>query len=413
MKIYNKLLLKTIFTLQGNLRKAVKPEPRVFDGIEITPFKNDAKAAVCIAADFEMSWAFRHLSKEEALERGRRERENIPTILRILDNYSCPMTWATVGHLFLESCSRGAGGLAHPEMPRPYHNPLWSGDWYTHDPCSNYKEAPCWYAPDLIQSILENPVRHEVGTHSFSHANFTPACADPALIRREIEESASAMQRFGISPRSLVYPYNNREHAYLGLLSELSIIAVRKRDKRVRLSYPERTCSGVYQLYESLMLRESKHYDYLDKAKIFLSTAAKRHAVFHLWFHPSEPREIFENEFRRIIEYIDSQRHAGHVWIATMAGIAAYCEARQKLQPIVQRYNGAMKIVWQGSFEAEKYGHTELTLLFPSLPQPRMVTMATEKGFKRLKSGHSYIQTDTGHLLLNMATDAQAVQIVF
>jgi peptidoglycan/xylan/chitin deacetylase (PgdA/CDA1 family) len=413
MKIHNSALLRAIFTFQGNLRKGIQPKRRVFDGIEIAPFKNAAKAAACIAADFELSWAFRHQPKEESRDRGRRERENIPDILRILEDYACPITWATVGHLFLESCSRASGGLAHPEMPRPPHNPLWTGDWYMHDPCTNYEKDPYWYAPDLIQSIMESPVGHEIGTHSFSHANFTPACADPPLVRREIEESTKVMQRFGIKPKSLVYPYNNRVHAYLDLLGELSIIAVRKRDQRVRLSYPERTPSGVYKLYESMILRTAKHYDYLEKAKIFLSTAAKRHAVFHLWFHPSESSAIFKNELRRILQYIDRQRQAGLVWVATMAEIAAYCEARESLRPSVERHEGEMKVGWRGAFQAEKYGHSELSLIFPPLPKPHTVTVTNGDGLQHLQHGRSYVQMATGQLLVNMPTTAQALHIVF
>jgi hypothetical protein len=413
MRIRSKALLKAIFTFQGHLRTAIQPKRRVFDDIEIAPFKNNAKAAACIAADFELSWAFRHYPKETALERGRQERENIPYILRILEDCAVPITWATVGHLFLESCTRAAGGLAHPDMPRPPHNPLWTGDWYMHDPCTNYKRDPCWYAPDLIQSILDSPVRHEMGTHSFSHANFTPACADPRLIRREIEESLRAMQRFGLSPRSLVYPYNNRVHAYLDLLAELSITAVRQRDPHIRLSYPERTPAGVYKLYESLMLRTPKHYDYLDKVKIFMATAAERHAVFHLWFHPSEPTAVFEQEFPRTLQYLDSQRKAGVVWIATMADIAAYCEARERLHPVVERRAGDMRVVWQGSFQSERYGHTALSLVFPPLPNPRMVTLTNGDDVRHLELGHSYIQTATGRLLINMPTTAKALHIVF
>jgi peptidoglycan/xylan/chitin deacetylase (PgdA/CDA1 family) len=413
MNIRNKALLKAIFTLQGNLRTGLKPRRRVFEGIEIAPFKNDAKAAACIAADFELSWAFRHQSKEDARERGRRERENIPYILKLLEDYTCPITWATVGHLFLDSCSRAAGGLAHPEMPRPHHNPLWTGDWYMHDPCTNYKEDPCWYAPDLIQSILESPIGHEVGTHSFSHANFTPACSEPILVRREIEASAVAMQPYGLSPRSLVYPYDNRVHAYLDLLSALGITAVRNRDQRVRLSYPERTASGVYKLYDSMMLRTARHYDYLDKVKVFLATAAKRRAVFYFWFHPSEPSALFETEFRRIIQYIDSRRKAGLVWIATMAELAAYCEAREQLRPAVERHDGEIRVVWRGSFQGEKYGQTELSLIFPPLPRPRMVAVTTADGVRPLELGRSYVQMAMGRLLINMPTTAKSLHIVF
>jgi peptidoglycan/xylan/chitin deacetylase (PgdA/CDA1 family) len=413
MRIRNKALLKAIFAFQGNWKTAIKPERRVFDGIEIAPFKNDAKAAACIAADFEMSWAFRHLPQEVAREKGRQERENIPYILKLLEDSALPITWATVGHLFLESCSRASNGRAHPDMPRPPHNPLWIGDWYMHDPCTNYKYDPYWYAPDLIQSILESPVGHEVGTHSFSHANFTPERSDPMLVRREIEESTKAMQRFGLSPRSLVYPYNNRIHVYLDLLAELSITAVRKRDQQVRLSYPERTPSGVYQLYESLILRTAKHYDYLDRVKIFVSKAAERHAVFHLWFHPSDPTSFFEHELRRIIQYLDSERKAGRVWVATMAEIAAYCEAREQLQPEIERQEGEMSVAWRGSFQSARYGHTELSLVFPPLSKPRMVIMNNGDGFRHLELGRSYIQSATGRLLINMPTMAKSLRIVF
>jgi peptidoglycan/xylan/chitin deacetylase (PgdA/CDA1 family) len=413
MKIRNKALLKAIFAFQGNLSAAIQPERRVFDGIEIAPFKNAAKVAACIAADFEMSWAFRDCPEEVTREKGRQERENIPYILRLLEDYAIPITWATVGHLFLDSCSKAAGGLAHPDMPRPPHNQLWTGDWYMHDPCTNYKKDPCWYAPDLIQSILESPVGHEIGTHSFSHAKFTPECSDPMLVRREIEESAKAMQRFGLSPRSLVYPRNNRVHTYLDLLAELSITAVRKRDEQFRLSYPERTPSGVYKFYESMILRTAKHYDYLDKVKIFMAKAAERHAVFHLWFHPSEPASVFENEFLRIIQYIDSQRKAGLVWIATMADIAAYCEARERLRPAVEKHEDEMKVVWRGSFQSERYGDTELSLVFPPLPRPRMITILNGNSSRHLELGRSYVQTATGQLLINMPTTAQSLHIVF
>jgi peptidoglycan/xylan/chitin deacetylase (PgdA/CDA1 family) len=413
MKLHNAGLLKAVFALQGNLRAGLKPQARVFDGIAIAPLKNDAKAAVCIAADFELSWAFRHEPPEVAREKGRRERENIPYILQLLEDHACPITWATVGHLFLESCSKTAGGLAHADMPRPHHNPLWTGDWYMHDPCTNAKEDPCWYAPDLIEAILASPIRHEVGTHSFSHANFTPACADPVLIRREIEESAVVMQRFGLSPRSLVYPYNNRVHAYLDLLAELSIVAVRQRDKRIRLSYPERTSAGVYKLYESLILRTSKHYDYVDKVKIFLSTAARRHAVFHLWFHPSESTAVFENEFRRILQYIDSLRSTGLVWVATMGEIAAYCEARERLRPVVERHEHEIRVAWQGAFQSERYGYTELSLSFPALPTPCKVILTDRDGTHALEPGRSYVRTAEGQLVLNMPVTANLLRIVF
>jgi peptidoglycan/xylan/chitin deacetylase (PgdA/CDA1 family) len=411
MRLRSQALLNLIFGLKGNWSTGIKPGRRVFDGIEIAPLKNDAKAAACISADLELSWAFRRHSEEVARERGRRSRENIPYLLSIFEDCAFPITWATVGHLFLESCERASHGLAHPEMPRPPRNELWRGDWYMHDPCTNYKKDPFWYAPDVIQSICDSPVGHEIGTHYFSHIDFSPASSDPTLVRREIEESAMAMQRFCIRPRSLVYPFNKMGHAYLDLLSEMSITAVRHRDQRVTLSYPERTPSGIYKLYESMNLRTPNHYDYLDKVEIFMTKAAERHGVFHLWFHPSDPTRLFETELLRILRFLDSQRKEGLTWIATMGEIAAYCEARESLGLEVERREGEMRIAWRGSFQSEKYGSTELSLILPAMPRPREVIMADGNDRPHLEP--SYVRTDEGRLLVNMPTTAKSLRLVF
>src|SRR5438132_13123768 len=112
MRIRSRALLKAIFAVKGNLKAGIERQPRVFDGIAIAPCKNNARAAACISADFEMSWAFRHHPKEVARDRGQRERENIPHLLQIFERCAFPITWATVGHLFLESCTRLPNGLA-------------------------------------------------------------------------------------------------------------------------------------------------------------------------------------------------------------------------------------------------------------------------------------------------------------
>ena len=202
-------------------------------------------------------------------------------------------------------------------------------------------------------------------------------------------------------------------HAYHDLLSELSITAVRHRDRRIRLSYPERMPSGVYKFYESMNLRRAKHYDYLDKVKIFMAKAMARSAAFHLWFHPSDPLSLAETELLQIIRYIDSQRKEGLVWVAPMADIASYCEARHRLRPEVRRINGEMTVAWQGSFSSEKYGETELSLLFPPLPRPRRVTLMNGNGSRDLEFGRSSVQTADGRLLINMPTTAKSLHIIF
>src|SRR5712692_932134 len=368
-------LLRRGFALKGNFSRGVRPCRRVFDDVEITAFWGAAKGAVTISADFELEWAFRGLRLEDQKLMGVRSRRNLPIVLRILDEQSIPITWATVGHLFLESCERGACGLAHPEMPRPPRNPHWKGDWYVHDPCTNVEKDPGWYAPDLINMVTSSQVKHEIGTHSFSHIEFSKQTSNELLVRRELEESSVVMERFGLRPKSLVYPRNRMGHQYLELISDLNITSVRHRDSSIRLSYPERSKCGVYKLYESMNLRKGNGYKYLSKVKIFLAEAMNCGAAYHFWFHPSDPTDLFENEFHDIICYIAALRNRGEIWVATMSELTAYCEARLKLKLDVRRNANSIKIRLESSYDAIRFGNTDVTLRIPLSRVPKKCLM--------------------------------------
>ncbi|HLW88603.1 MAG TPA: polysaccharide deacetylase family protein [Terriglobales bacterium] len=300
------------------------------------------------------------------------ERENVPYIIDLLNEFSVPITWATVGHLFLASCACEAE-TAHRTMPRPPFNKRWQGDWYKHDPCTDLKRDPLWYAPDLIEQVMRSKVVHEVGSHSFSHIDFSPQTSDRELVKREIEECLVAMAPLGLKLRSLVYPFNHMGHSYDDLLHQFGIIAVRHRDDRIRLSYPERSASGVYKIYESMNLRSANGYHYPDKAELFIDHAVEQGASYHLWFHPSDPRSVFQREFYEILQIIQRQREAGNVWVATMGDLASYCEAREcvRLQSSLERDQRTIQI--QSSLNTDKYGTPEVTLVVPAKTRPKRI----------------------------------------
>jgi hypothetical protein len=154
-------------------------------------------------------------------------------------------------------------------------------------------------------------------------------------------------------------------HHYAPLLAELGITSVRHRDPVVRLSYPERLPSGMYKLYESMNLRRSRRYNYLEKVRIFLEEAVQRQAAYHLWFHPSDPTELFENEFYEIIQEIAARRRAGQLWVTTMANLASYCEARERTELEVRRHANELTITVRSDYDAKRYGDTRLTLRIP------------------------------------------------
>lgn len=412
MDVYRRMLQMAMLSIKKELRNGVIPEKRIIDGIEIAPYKGNAKAAVSISADFEMSWAWRgRLSSIETEEMGRRERDNVPLILQILNEFKVPITWATVGHLFLDSCERGKCGRAHAEMHRPLKNDLWNGDWYVHDPCTNYKMNPNWYCPDLIQQIIESDVRHEIGTHSFSHINCLPDYASEALIRNEIEKCRAAMDRFGIKPRSMAYP--NNKMGYLDVLSREGIIGVRKRDPKVLLSFPVRSDEGTYQVIETLSLGKPRFCRFIDKTRILLDLAIKRNAVFCVWFHPSVSREILINEFREMVKEMSSKREQGLIWIATIEELVSYCEARDKTKLRVMKDACEMTIYVESSMENERYGSAELTILVPVTDKPRRVVIENGASTDDIRYETKVLKDGKMLVMMNIPIEATALRLLF
>src|SRR5579863_7375062 len=74
MKIAQKSILRSIFSLKGNFTPGIAAPTRVFDGIEVAPFWNACAAAVSISADFELNWAFRSRPAEQRDQLGVTER---------------------------------------------------------------------------------------------------------------------------------------------------------------------------------------------------------------------------------------------------------------------------------------------------------------------------------------------------
>src|SRR5205823_12054677 len=129
-------------------------------------------------------------------------------------------------------------------------NDLWRGDWYMHDQCSDIRKDPLWYAPDLIRQVMECRTPQEIGTHSFSHINFSAPCSTPELVRRELEACLDVMQPFGLRPRSLVFPFNVAGYSYLRLLTNITLVAILDSDHKLLISNPTGTESVAASIHD-------------------------------------------------------------------------------------------------------------------------------------------------------------------
>jgi hypothetical protein len=197
------------------------------------------------------------------------------------------------------------------------------------------------------------------------------------------------------------------------LLYQLGIFVVRHRDPRVRLAYPERMNSGVYRIVESMNLRLARFYDYPDKAKIFINEAVARGAAYHLWFHPSDDRRVFEEAFLPIMEFIDSCRQRGLLWVATMSDLAAYCEARERTSVFSEPIQNGLLLSLQCSVDTARYGNPELTLEVDVCCPAFSVSLKNGACSEKVEFRMIDLRSGENRLFMNIPCQSKQIEIRF
>lgn len=289
------------------------------------------RAALVISADFELGWAYRYgrfttdtgLKVRKATEQTRR---NLPALLKLFDHYEIPITWATVGHLFLNSCIR-LDGKAHSDLPRPpyFENEWWvykEGDWYDADPCSSLVESPEWYAPDLIQSILEAKVKHDIGCHTFSHIDCSEGICSRELMKAELTTCQQIAIAWGIELKSFVFPGN-----FMGNLSVLREQGFKcyRLTTNCHLGVPVLDKVGLCAIPGGILWEIPSSWKVNEWERVLqhcVGLALKDNLVMHLWFHPSCNEVNVKETFPELLEYINMKR--SEIWIVTMKELADF-----------------------------------------------------------------------------------------
>lgn len=282
------------------------------------------QAILLLCADFELAWGW-HFSKsfqnqiEEASNLSRISRSNIPVILKLCDKYSIPITWATVGHLFLDRCNKD-GGLPHSQLRRlPYHeSQYWSfrkGDWFDDDPCTSWEKSPAWYAPDLIAMILGSKINHEIACHTFSHIDCRDEICDPEVLTDEIEECLKCAQEYGVQLESFVHP----GHAIgnLDSLRQLGFTSFRTDYDNV-LGYPQKHTSGLWEFKSTMELTLRKEWSpryHIYRYNEIIERALRHQRVCYYWFHPSFDPLFVKEIMPAIFEFVDKKRKT--LWVTT------------------------------------------------------------------------------------------------
>jgi peptidoglycan/xylan/chitin deacetylase (PgdA/CDA1 family) len=301
-----------------------------------------------VSLDFELYWGLRdHVSLDGYRRNLLGARTAVQRLLDLFREYEIHATWAVVGFLLFERREELLQALPS-QLPR-YKNETLSP--YNHIAKVGTREAddPLHFAPSLVRAIAATP-HQEIGTHTFSHYYCLEEGQDVESFKADLQAAIAASERFGVRPRSLVFPRNQFSPEYLAACRSLGIEACRtnqgfwayyavpqrgnnliRRTLRFLDSYFSVAPHTVYSPKEigsdfprlipaSRFLRPYSHrlraLEPLRFRRIAaeLSEAAMTKKIYHLWWHPHNFGVHAEENFaflRRILEHYRglSDRH--------------------------------------------------------------------------------------------------------
>lgn len=300
-----------------------------------------------LSLDTELSVGFFDLDDERNARfssDGKAERKAIRSVLSLCEKYDIAATWAITGFIFYQ----------RNETPQPCPLKNWQEE------IKRYRAAydtssPLCYGADIVQEILDNPQKKEIGFHGYTHRPFPSL--DAAEAQFELEEWKRLAARLQLSGTSVVFPRNAIAH--LDQVKDAGFLCYRGHDRIPRPSeifpilevldhlFPISKLP-VYEINASAIdsrglvnLPGSQHlfYDNLSVEKTLVSlglhkrrlkrilkgieTAATEGKMIHLWAHPWEFRsavaiEILEN----ILSYVNQFYPQGNLRSVTMTEMA-------------------------------------------------------------------------------------------
>lgn len=300
------------------------------------------RSALVISADFELGWAWRYARGIidpliEARNAAQQTRSNLPDLLELFDRYNVPVTWATVGHLFLDHCEC-INGKAHPDLLRPpyFENEYWNfqaGDWYDADPCSTQEKAPDWYAPDLINSIRQARPDHEIACHTFSHIDCSENNCPPELLESELAECCRVALKQGITLKSIVFP--GCKFGNFGVLQKMGFKAYRWHNN-FELGIPQLDTSGLWRIPGGVFWEKPDNWSpaaWISATRLCIDRAIETKTLMHFWFHPSCAKINILQTFPNLLEYVKKRRD--DIWVVTMGELAEYLNNRSDTNQLI------------------------------------------------------------------------------
>ena len=291
-----------------------------------------------VSLDFELFWGMLDVcTLDEYRENVLGGRKAIPQMLALFEKYHIHATWAAVGFLFAQG----------PEELRAFFPECRPG--YREETLNPYPlvsqisagDAPCFFAPDLIDLIAQTPGQ-EIGSHTFCHYYCREAGQTVEEFAADMAAAKAIAKHKGYDVKSVVLPRNQCEPEYTEVLRNLGFTAYRDEEndwihekihfrplkRLLRLAdvylpltglggYVPKCENGIWNVVGSRMYKPIlKPLAFLERVKLARIKAQMRHAAkhnltFHLWWHPHNvgvKTETHLAQLEELFAYFDTLR---------------------------------------------------------------------------------------------------------
>jgi len=214
---------------------------------------------------------------------GKMEERSLPLIIDFFNNFEIPVTFAVRGQLTIMDDS-------------------------------------------ILKLLLKSPVKHDIGSHGYYHRDFTNLSQNEADY--ELTMISVGMKKFGITPRSFVFPNNGVAH--LNLLEKYGYKCYRGYGDFMNDGMYIKKHGQLFDIHPSLFIGQSVSPIFLKK---IADISIKRKLPFHVWFHPwnlGETKESIHKSINKVFspffKYAAKQEKSGMLTFETMLSAAKKVE---------------------------------------------------------------------------------------
>jgi len=257
-------------------------------------------------------------------------------LLDLFEKYKVSVTWAVVGHLFLDYLleHKVQGFNMH------YNNCLSSNNLVIR---LLKKDPLLFYGKDIVDEIMSSHISHEIGYHSFSHPVFTSITREAAEM--EIKMGVELAKKFGLTLNSFVFPKN--EIAHVDLLKKYGFKIYRGKtagryddkysflrqkaygliNKIISSPVMPKWENGIWMIPASIYFCDPQiPFTLTYRAKLGLRRAIYSNQVFHVFIHPWNllSYKFLHRDIEFLLKYVAKERDAGRIKIMTLSQLANF-----------------------------------------------------------------------------------------